>query len=132
VAQRDSQLRPADEKAGDNNGRNIVRPQTQEPYGDQELAAESQVHFHHHFAGQPLETVADREANEALRRERYDRARVDPYFRHQAKIDVRDEDVEVHLADVAVLLIGDPDDLPVADLVEDGEAIDLSKDEDED
>jgi hypothetical protein len=106
VAQRDTQLRPAEEKAGDNNGRNLVRPQTQEPYGDQELAAESQVHFHHHFAGQPLETVADREANEALRAEQYDRARVDPLYRHAQKIDMPDEDKVVRMRDVAVPLLG--------------------------
>lgn len=112
----DNQLRPADEKAGDNNGRNLVKPQTQEPYGDQELAAESKVHFEHHFAGQPLETVADRDANDALRRERYERAKVDPLFRRQQKINVPADEIEVHLRDIVVPLIPLPGDDDEADL----------------
>jgi hypothetical protein len=82
VATEDTQLHPAREAKLDNQDRNKVRPQTQEPYGDQELAVETKVTHERHFAGQPLETIADRDANEQLRAERRERAKVDPVFRH--------------------------------------------------
>ena len=97
MADRDTQLHPAregGEKGLDRNGRNQVRPQTQEPYGDQELAVETKVTHERHYAGQPLETVADREANEDVRRERYERAKVDPAFARSEKIDVDEDDRE--------------------------------------
>jgi hypothetical protein len=67
---RETQLHPAregGEKGLDNNGRNAVRPQTQEPYGD--------------------------EAKDQVRAERYERARVDRDFARAQKIDVEDDDV---------------------------------------
>jgi hypothetical protein len=94
MADADTQLLSADEKAGDNNGRNLVKPQTQEPYGDQELAAETKVTHERHFAGQPLETRADRNANEALRAERRERAKVDPAFRAAQKIELDDDEID--------------------------------------
>jgi hypothetical protein len=94
MADRDTQLHPADEKAGDNQGRNLVKPQTQEPYGDQELAAETKVTHERHFAGQPLETRADRDANEQLRAERRERAKVDPAFRAAQKIELDDDEID--------------------------------------
>jgi hypothetical protein len=93
---RETQLHPAregGEKGLDNNGRNAVRPQTQEPYGDEPLAVETKVTHERHYAGQPLETVVDREANDQVRAERYERARVDRDFARAQKIDVEDDDV---------------------------------------
>lgn len=92
MSDRETQLHPAEHKPLDNQDRNAVRPQTSEPYGDQELAVETKVTHERHFAGQPLETRADRDANEEVRAERYERAKVDPVFAAQNKIDVSDDD----------------------------------------
>lgn len=101
----DHQLQPAEQTDLDHQDRNKVQPQTAEPYGDQELAAESLVHFSHHFAGQPLETRADRDANEQVRAERRERAKIDPVFRKQQGIKLSDDEIEVHSADIAVPLL---------------------------
>lgn len=91
----DHQLRAADHgKDLDNQDRNAVREQTQEPYGDEAMHAETQTVTMQHFPGQPLETVTDHEANEEVRAERYERALVDPVFRAQNKIEISDEDQE--------------------------------------
>ena len=87
----ETQLHPAEHAPLDNQDRNAVRPQTQEPYGDQELVVETKVTHERHFAGQPLETRADRDANQALREERLERAKVDPGYAAQHKIVVPEE-----------------------------------------
>lgn len=124
----DHQLQPAEQTDLDHQDRNKVQPQTAEPYGDQELAAESLVHFSHHFAGQPLETRADRDANEQVRAERRERAKIDPVFRKQQGIKLSDDEIEVHSADIAVpLLFPLPVGEPVFDELTDED--DLSDDE---
>lgn len=116
MADRDTQLHPSKDTDLDNQDRNRVRQQTAEPYGDEPLAAETRVTHERHFAGQPLETVADREASDEVRAERYERAKVDPDFARQQKIDVPEEDrTDAWENEGGTLLLGDPDDLPVHD-----------------
>lgn len=66
-ADRETVLEPAEEQGS---ARNVAAPGT-EAYGDQELAQSSPMaQPAEHRPGAPLETVADREANEDLRDER--------------------------------------------------------------
>lgn len=107
----ETQLRPAEESL-DNQDRNKVVPQTQEPYGDAELAVETQVISYRHFAGQPLETKADHDANEAVRAEQYAAACLDPAYAAKLKIDVKDEDKgEAWLAPTVPLVSPVPDEV---------------------
>lgn len=111
MATEDNQLRPASQPELDNNGRNQVKPQTQEAYGDQPMYAESKVTFERHFAGQPLETLQDHDANEVVRAEQYARAAVDPVYAAQQKIDVADEDKD----EAAYARAGEPLLIPLPD-----------------
>ena len=140
MSDRETQLHEGTHAPLDNQDRNAVRPQTQEAYGDQELAAETKVTHERHYAGQPLETLADRDANEEVRAERYERAKVDPLYAAQQKIDVDEEDRDeeayqghepVAVAGLSGLVAPVPLASPVPDEVagEDGEPEDLTEDE---